>query len=642
MSDVKVEIDRSETDGTFTNHDIIKGNITLVVTKSISLNWIQVKLEGVSSTQLSIPKVPINKKDRDRKDKILKDVHKVLYDTAIVFPPDNVRQVSSAKEFTLTPGNYSYPFEFKIPLNNSCHKLSGISNKLSFNLKTMDLMINNGNFNSQFVKNKAQKYYQDYKSNGFSNSNGNGSNNSPPNFSQPYHITSQLPPSLSGIGDFANIKYFIKVTCKRSSFIKPNLRAFDPFIFLPLDLDSHNKPIVANQTTEIEYREAFVRKELIFKNRIPEIVGVKVPLSPEKKANIEKKALPKVPVPQIQPRKQGFIQRLFNDNPIPTQPLNNDSPPQPIRKRRDKIPEIEMKNVPFSFEIRFRHPAFLIPTKPPSFKLYLVSNLNPLRYTLAEYGKSDESNGLGIVYLQKLKITLISTTIVSVIETDGSTNEYHMGQNEENLLICNNTYQNLKFDLMHCIKNRNASQTSTNVNNQGSIFEIEIPKKYFANAVLPDYLSPSFKTCNITRRYTLNVIGGFSCEKINDFRNKMECDKKIKYVDLSCPNIKVLSGLNMTSTLQSNASKSSIPRHNSSTSTPQLAHTPPPQQIPFLDDRKNSHLSVDLPDGNNEESVLLPTYDDVMRESSYQDNSEHQRARRRYQQHEQYYNSIDP
>lgn len=116
MSDVKVEIDRSSTDGTFTNHDIIRGKVTLVVTKAITLNWIQVKLEGISSTQLNIPRQQSNgKRDKDRKDKIIRDQHKVLYDTQIVFPPDNVRQVSQAKDFTLAPGNYSYAFEFKIP-----------------------------------------------------------------------------------------------------------------------------------------------------------------------------------------------------------------------------------------------------------------------------------------------------------------------------------------------------------------------------------------------------------------------------------------------------------------------------------------------------------------------------------------------
>ncbi|KAI5950348.1 hypothetical protein KGF54_005165 [Candida jiufengensis] len=673
MSDVKIEIDRTTTDGTFTNHDIIKGKITLVVTKAITLNWIQVKLEGISSTQLSIPKQLSNKRDKDKKEKLIKDDHKVLYDTQIVFPPDNIRQVSQAKEFTLAPGNYSYNFEFKIPLNNSCVKMSGISNKVSLNLKTFDVMINNGNFNSTFVKNKANQFINEY-----SNGNGSNSKNSirPPSPQQQhYHITSQLPPSLSGIGDFAKIKYFIKVTCKRSSFLKTNLRAYDPFIFLPLDLDMQNRPLLGNQEFEIDYKEAFVRKELIFRNRIPEIVGIKFPSSNSQKRTSsysEKKALPSIP--NIQPKKQGLMSRLFGNETnlsIPSPQTSNvyQNPPQQISQppnpTKKFIPEIKSKDVSFSFEIRFRYPAFLIPTKPPSFKLFLISNLNPARYTLAEYGKPDDSNGLGIIYLQKLNITLTSTTLVSVVENDGASNEYHMGQHEEKLNVCNNTYQNLKFDLMHSQLNRNASNSVTsNINSTNSVYEIEIPKKYFDNCILPDHLSPSFKTCNITRKYNLNITAGFSCEIIKDFRDKQEMSKKIKYVDLQCLNIKVLSGLNMTSTLQSNASRSSIPTL-SQNSTPQLP-TPPPILPSKATERQYSHSSINpvLNFNNNsnhdengtsnnghshvatnetiDESIaMLPTYEDVVLESSYQDNSEHQRARRRYQQHEQYYYNLE-
>ncbi|KAI5965121.1 hypothetical protein KGF57_000914 [Candida theae] len=718
MSDVKVEIDRSSTDGTFTNHDIIRGKVTLVVTKAITLNWIQVKLEGISSTQLNIPRTQSNgKRDKDRKDKIIRDQHKVLYDTQIVFPPDNVRQVSQAKDFTLAPGNYSYAFEFKIPLNNSCVKSGGITNKVSLNLKTFDVMLNNGNFNTTFVKNRAQSMASEFGFPGASGGGAGGSGNSggangkrkgsftPPPPKQSYHITSQLPPSLSGIGEFANVKYFIKVTCKRSSFLKTNLRAYDPFIFLPLDLDVQNRPLLGNQQFDLEYKEAFVRKELTFRNRIPEIVAVKVAPSPKKSS--EKKALPVVPPPsqQAPPKKQGFMSRLFGVPDSPSSSTSNVTPSYPTRtqqkpRRRNNVPEIKSKDVPFSFEIRFRYPAFLIPTKPPSFKLYLISNLDPSRYTLAEYGRPDESNGLGIIYLQKLTVKLTSITLVSVVENDGASNEYHLGQHEEVMTVCNNTYQNLKFDLMHGKVNPNASNSSTSPQSStslhspgGSVYEIEIPRKYFDNCILPDHLSPSFKTCNITRKYILSVVGGFSCEQIHDFRDKQECAKKIKYVDLQCDNIKVLSGLNMTSTLQSNASRSSIPLNNgggggvtpgishshsaSKLPTPMTTASNPPTLPPKSSERSYSHSSV-TPSSNGHTSyssvgnggvsvavpgssdgssphggvgdngalaaanaAMLPTYEDVVLESSYQDDSEHQRARRRYHQHEQYYSNPE-
>ncbi|KAK6461635.1 hypothetical protein DFJ63DRAFT_297869 [Scheffersomyces coipomensis] len=647
--DVKIEIDRSYTGGTFTNYDIIKGTVTLSVTSSISLNYIQVKLEGVSKSELIIPAQQRlqqsrhdrhnRRRDRDNKDKILQDIHKVLYDTLIVFPPDNVRQVSQAKEFTLTPGNYSYPFEFKLPLNNSCVKLQGVTNKISFNKKTFDLVINNGNFNSNMIRNKAQQFIN----NGSVNGNGNA-------HTQNYHITNQLPPSLSGIGEFANIKYYVKVTCKRSSFLKTNLRSFDPFIFLPLDLNINEMSSLADYE---EYKEVFVRKEIIFKDRIPEIVGIKIP--PQA---LEKKTLPKVPyVPPPPQPKKGFFQKIF-DNPTPNS-SQQQQPPPPILKKQGPhqyYQEIESKDVAFSFEIRFRHPAFLIPTKTPSFKLYLVSKSKPTRYTLNEYGKPDESNGLGIVYLQNLKFELTSITMITVFEDDGGlVNEIHSGKQEETISICNNNFKNLKFDLMHCKKLKSSTSTSSS-SVANDLYEFEIPKKYFENCTLPDYLSPSFKTCNITRRYNLKISGGFSSEKIIDFRNQSEVNKKVKTVDLLCTNIKVLSGLNMTSSLHSNASKSSLPRNPSISTTNGMSTTPPqqpprpPEKRAYTSPPQPPHPPIHRPSFDNsvnsselENSTSpaeLPTYADVMIESSYQDNSEHIRARRRYQQHEQYYNNL--
>lgn len=68
------------------------------------------------------------------------------------------------------------------------------------------------------------------------------------------------------------------------------------------------------------------------------------------------------------------------------------------------------------------------------------------------------------------------------------------------MTVCNNTYQNLKFDLMHGRVNPNASNSSTSPQSStnlhapgGSVYEIEIPRKYFDNCILPDHLSPVLK-----------------------------------------------------------------------------------------------------------------------------------------------------
>lgn len=603
MSDVKIEIDRSETGGTFTNHDIIKGTVTLTVTSSISLNYIQAKSEGISLTEMAVPYVT-SRKGRER-EKLLQDVHKVLYDTSIIFPPDNIRKVSQAKEFTLTPGNYTYPFEFKLPLNNSCVKRSGITNMVQFNKKNFDLVINNGNFNTNVIRNAAQKMLA-----GPDESN-QVLSQSPDQ--QLYHITCQLPPSLSGVGQFAKIEYFVKVTCKRSSVFKLNLRSRDPFIFLPLDLDSHNQPFFGGEYEE--YKEVYFRKELVFHDRIPQIVGVKVP---------EKKPLPSTPPPPPL-RKNGFLLNLFSspysNSPSSSSPLSSSS--------RAKYAEISTSTVPFYFEIRFRHPVFLVPTKPPTFKLLLVSNLKPSRYSLAQYGKPDESNGLGVIYMQKLTVELTSITTISVLETDGSYREIHEARHEKKTVIIDNTYKNLKFDLMDGKKQKMSSNSNSNV------YELEIPREYYENCVLPHDLSPSFRTCNIDRKYNLSVVAGFTDEKINhNDRNDL---KRIRNVDLLCTDVKVLSGLNLTSNLHSN-SRTSIQNSGTSSSKPSAKpsldeNEYPPEKQPPLPTRPSP--STPESNGYHEDvptSGQLPTYEDVVRESSYQDDSEHYRARRRYRQ----------
>lgn len=653
--DVKIEIDRSGTGGTFTNHDIIRGTITLTVTTSILLSYIQAKLEGITKTELHVP--TMTRKGRE-KDRLLQDVHKVLYDTLIVFPPSNVRKVSQAKEFTLNPGNYSYPFEFKIPLNSSCSQLKGITNKVLFNMKKMDLVINNGNFNTNALRNMAQSYYQNYA--------GVPSSQQSPQAhqEQQYHITSQLPPSLS-LGDFASVKYYVKVTCKRASFLKANLRSFDPFVFLPLDLDSHNQPIHLGGEFE-EYREVFFRKELIFKDRLPSIVAVKIPSSKSNNgSDIQFKQNNYRPPPQ--PKKSGTFSSMFRSSSGNSAPMSS-KPSSPFS--RDNAPEINMYDVPFSFEVRFRHPAFLIPTKAPSFKLFLVSNVKPSRYSLAQYGKPDDSNGLGVVYLQKLIVELVSTTTISVLENDsGSTREIHEAKHDDVINVCNNTYENLKLDLFNArkLKSLNSSITSTQ-RESNAIYELEIPAKYYENSILPRHLSPSFRTCNIDRKYTLNILAGFLSEKITDFnKGSEEMTKKVKYVDINCLNIKVLSGLNLTSNLHHNALKtrlssvssgtSSVPNNVNGYSSAQTEkdqlqnyhqqqdqqqheqqhqqHPPAFPARPVETPNTNSTHSIPQTSQDNEwsDSVQLPTYDDALRESTYQDDSEHYRARSRYHQH---------
>ncbi|WPK26349.1 hypothetical protein PUMCH_003700 [Australozyma saopauloensis] len=586
--DVNVEIDRSRTGGTFTNHDVITGIVKLTNTSSLSLTYIQVKLEGLSSTQIVVPTRRNNKKKKTE-NHALTDVHKVLYDLLIVFPPENIRKVSLAKEFTLTPGTYTYPFLFKIPLKSGCLKQTGkglgfdfklTSNPMNLNVNAYTLRQDINNLMSMATQQPNQQ---------------RGSIN--------YHVDTQLPPTLLTMGQTANIKYFVKVTCKRASIFKVNARAIDPFNFLPLDLDDHFQPIALQ---EEEYKEVYFRKDIVFKNRIPEVVGVKMePPQPQRPELYSRNSV-----------KKGFLS--FFAPPSPPIP-----PEKPKRTNSGHSIDILDTDVNFAFEIRFRHPAFLSPTSAPRFKLFFVSNVDPSSYSLAKYGKPEESNGLGVIYLQRLKFDLIVTTNISVLETENGINDIHQSRAENTISVCNNSFRDVPLDLMHSKKQKSSSASSNGFVKFNS-FELEIPKKYYDNFKLPRNLPPTFTTCNIERTYTLVVVAGVSSEKLGGSASRHEGDKRIRFVDLVCPNIKVLSGLKLTQALHSNASNPSVGhsfdskengRHNEfNPSVPPTVSEVGRQSIGSAEDT----------------SLPLPTYEDVVRENSYQDDSEHLRARHRY------------
>ncbi|KAJ8102182.1 hypothetical protein POJ06DRAFT_249019 [Lipomyces tetrasporus] len=191
---VAIELDRRHGD-TFTCLDVVKGNVRLYLSSEETLTHIQVKMEAVSRSSLVVPKHP--GRDKQNSKKTVTESHKLLYVTQILFPPEDVRNLPDAKGtgkdgFTLAPGQYYYPFEFRIPINNNCLQSSSFISKFTFS--------DGANFN----KDPRQ------------------------------HIKTTLPPSLSDMNE-ATIKYFFKVTVKKAAFYKINMRQYNPFIFLPFE-----------------------------------------------------------------------------------------------------------------------------------------------------------------------------------------------------------------------------------------------------------------------------------------------------------------------------------------------------------------------------------------------------------------------
>ncbi|EEA18767.1 hypothetical protein TMatcc_010690 [Talaromyces marneffei ATCC 18224] len=196
----------------FTNLDHITGRVVLQLHSDTAISAIHVKLEGESRTRLLTPR-----NDRDKK-KAEIEVHKILYQVKAVFPSPDIAQHSSPNAaFTLAPGVYEYPFEFKFPFNNSCSN----QNSMMTNLSMVGLRVE-----------VARDSY--------------------------VHVKKTLPPSLNTFPGEAEIKYYVKTTVVRPQFYKENIRSIAGFNFLPIEPPRNGNP---NEETYARRQHEFMRQQ---------------------------------------------------------------------------------------------------------------------------------------------------------------------------------------------------------------------------------------------------------------------------------------------------------------------------------------------------------------------------------------------
>ncbi|KAF1935832.1 arrestin [Clathrospora elynae] len=209
----------------YTNLDVIQGKVALKVPNLTNISSVIVKLEGESRTRLLAPIHP-NRPDRQRP---VLEVHKFLYKTQVVWPP-NVRPEELALNpkaaFTINAGSHEYPFQFKIPLNTQCQQTNNPISNVSFS-----------NAIPEFAKTAT------------------------------HHIKATLPPSLAGFPGEAEIRYFVKVTVNRPQFFKENPRAMANFTFLPIE------PPRPERTDG----EAYARRQHEFLENAPSVAAGKKP-----------------------------------------------------------------------------------------------------------------------------------------------------------------------------------------------------------------------------------------------------------------------------------------------------------------------------------------------------------------------------
>ncbi|ODV74348.1 uncharacterized protein CYBJADRAFT_183999 [Cyberlindnera jadinii NRRL Y-1542] len=101
----------------FTYNEAIRGAVRLHVLKDLPLKDIQVKVCGVSSTEV-IDDIRLSNGKKRECHEVMS--HEVFYDVVTLFPPANVKQVSQNDKFSLTSGDYEYQFEITLPFKPHC------------------------------------------------------------------------------------------------------------------------------------------------------------------------------------------------------------------------------------------------------------------------------------------------------------------------------------------------------------------------------------------------------------------------------------------------------------------------------------------------------------------------------------------
>lgn len=110
---MNVSISLVDTHEHYTNLDVVNGKVLLRVQYPANISNIIVKLEGESRTRLMAPVHPA----RPDKQRPVLEVHKFLYKTQILFPP-NTSPANLANNpkavYGIDPGQHTFPFQFKV------------------------------------------------------------------------------------------------------------------------------------------------------------------------------------------------------------------------------------------------------------------------------------------------------------------------------------------------------------------------------------------------------------------------------------------------------------------------------------------------------------------------------------------------
>ncbi|KAI6456472.1 hypothetical protein MCOR16_001052 [Pyricularia oryzae] len=235
----------------YSNLDTISGRVLLNLNRAEQVGAVVVKLEGESRTALAVPTVdpsypgsvyPGARGARPARlpggisapGQVMHENHKVLYKVQQVFPGPDAPGHGAGPQW-LNPGPHSFPFRFKIPMNNMCGdpramaQIGGIGGPGGFT-DSPGLF---GIGGIRVMDGSRQLLYA--------------------------HVNKQLPPTFTGLPHQAEVGYYVKVTIQRPGLLKENWRYKIDFRLMPLE------PPRLPPTGQ----EAYARRPFAFRPRSP-------------------------------------------------------------------------------------------------------------------------------------------------------------------------------------------------------------------------------------------------------------------------------------------------------------------------------------------------------------------------------------
>lgn len=212
---MSIRVDLENQPPFYTNLDTIKGQLTLHLNRPEQVGSIVVKLEGEAVTRPQARDIwgPSDGTQRDESlttSTIASETHKILYKIQQVFPDEYHSSGNSPYgSYPLQPGQHTFPFNFKIPINNLCSDQDAM---MSLGIASVGNIGNTGLFGSRGARvmdGTRQLYLR--------------------------HVTQTLPPTFRNLNDECEIRYYIKVTVQRPGFLKENWRYLVNFRFMPIE-----------------------------------------------------------------------------------------------------------------------------------------------------------------------------------------------------------------------------------------------------------------------------------------------------------------------------------------------------------------------------------------------------------------------